>query len=184
MDPFIAQIIMFGGTFAPRGWAFCNGQLLSIAQNQTLFSILGTTYGGDGRTTFGLPDLRGRAPVHAGNGPGLSPTPLGKKGGLETVALIESEMPIHTHGATGKVKTGPDTDLTDVSEGNLLAHEARGGGNALEIYTSSAGSSYMADDSTEISVSSAGGGQPHENRMPYTAINFIISLQGVYPSRN
>lgn len=184
MEPFIGQILMFAGNFAPRGWALCDGQLLPISSNQALFSILGTTYGGDGRTTFSLPDLRGRTPIHAGSGPGLTPRRLGSRAGQETVTLNTTEIPSHTHSAKGKVTTGTDSSLTDVSQGNYLAHEARGGSDALDIYTSAPPVSFMADDSVRVSVDSTGGGQAHQNMPPYLTINYIIALQGIYPPRS
>ena len=184
MDPFIAQIIMFGGNFAPRGWALCNGQLLPISQYSALFSILGTTYGGDGRTTFGLPDLRGRVPVHPGNGPGLSNYRLGEKGGRETNVLNITQLPSHNHTATGKVKTGGDDNLTDTSAGNLLASEARGGGDALNIYNNGAATGNMADNGVEVTVGNTGSSQPVNNIQPFNTVNFIIALYGTYPSRS
>ncbi|MFQ5446960.1 MAG: phage tail protein [Saprospiraceae bacterium] len=161
---------MFAGNFAPRGWAFCDGQLLAINSNQSLFSILGTTYGGDGRTTFGLPDLRGRAPIHAGLGPGLSDYRLGNKGGQERVTLTAAQMPSHSH--------------------SLQAHSGYGD-TANPNGTVSAKTTSPAYKSTPpnatmntAAVAQSGGGQAHENRQPYIAIHYIIALQGVYPSRN
>ena len=184
MDPFLAEIIMFGGNFAPRGWALCNGQLLSIAQNQALFSLLGTTYGGDGRTTFGLPDLRGRVPMHPGNGPGLTDRRLGQKGGTETNTLNVLQLPAHNHTATGKVRTGGDDSLADTSAGNLLASEARGGGDALNIYNNGAAIGSMADNGVEVTIGNTGGSQPVNNIQPFNTVNFIICTQGVFPSRS
>jgi microcystin-dependent protein len=180
MDPFLGQITMFGGSFAPRGWAFCEGQLLPISQYTALFSILGTTYGGDGRTTFGLPDLRGRAPIHAGHGPGLSDVRLGQKGGNEMTTLNVTNLPSHNH--TGTISVGPDTNLTDAAVNNRLATEARGGGDALPIYTSDAGNGNMAGDS--VTIGNAGGNQAFSNRSPYLVISHIIALQGIFPSRS
>ena len=184
MEPFLGQIMIFGGNFAPRGWAFCEGQLLPISANTALFSILGTTYGGDGRTTFALPDLRGRVPIHPGSGPGLSRYQLGEKGGVEHVTLITPQIPSHNHTATGKVVTGGDDALTDITTGNLLASEIRGGGDTLNIYNPGAATSSMADNSVQVTVGPNGGSQPHENRQPYTVINYIIALVGVHPSRD
>jgi microcystin-dependent protein len=165
--PFIGQITLFAGNFAPRGWAFCDGQLLAISQNTALFSILGTTYGGDGRTTFALPDLRGRAPVHAGSsgGPGLTPRLLGEQGGEEAHTLIQSEMPAHAHG--GRASTGDQT--TNRPSG---AYPARGG-----VYASS-------QDTTTGPGEPSGGGQPHGNMQPYLGLNYIIAMEGIFPSRN
>jgi microcystin-dependent protein len=171
-DPFIAEIRIFAGNFAPRGWAFCNGQLLPIAQNTALFSLIGTTYGGDGRTTTGLPDLQGRAPMHAGSGPGLTRRLLGERGGVETVTLSEAQMPDHTHQMTASP--------------NPAEAPGPGTGNAL---ARSVGASVYAPDSSLVSFAaetmpSAGGSQPHNNMQPFLAINFIIALVGIYPPRN
>ncbi|HTJ74932.1 MAG TPA: tail fiber protein [Acidimicrobiales bacterium] len=167
-DPFLAQIMMFGGNFAPRGWALCNGQILSIAQNTALFSLLGTTFGGNGQTTFALPDLRGRVPVHPGQGPGLSQVTLGQAGGAEVVTLLQTQMPGHGHG---------------VAASNGTATASRPSNNFL-----AAGGSYAtATDGTVMNpgmIQSSGGNQPHENRQPYLGVNFIIALQGIFPSRN
>lgn len=180
MDPFLGQVIMFAGNFAPRGWALCEGQLLPISSNTALFSILGTMYGGDGRTTFALPDLRGRSPISPGNGPGLRAIKQGERGGAESVTLNVNNLPAHTHNAV--MSTGPDTNLSDESTGNRLAHEARRGGDALPIYTYDAGVNNMAQDA--ISVSSTGSNESFGVRNPYLGINYIIALQGVFPSRS
>ena len=167
-EPFIAQIMMFGGNFAPRGWALCNGQILPIAQNTALFSLLGVTFGGNGQTTFALPDLRGRVPVHPGQGPGLSNVGLGQSAGQETVTLTQNEAPQHNHG---------------VAASNGGATASRPAGSFL-----AAGGSYAtASDGTTMNpgmVGVAGGSQPHENRQPYLGVNFIIALEGIFPSRN
>ena|SRR5438128_8975221 len=168
-SPFIGQITLFAGNFAPRGWAFCNGQLLSIAQNTALFSILGTTYGGNGQTTFALPDLRGRVPVHAGQGPGLSNYDLGQQGGAESVTLTTAQMPAHTHPANAN-----DSAATTNRPGGGVP--ARGGSYAD-----------APDGSTTLdpaAVGSAGGDQPHTNVQPYTTLNYIIAIEGIFPSRN
>jgi microcystin-dependent protein len=172
-EPYIGQIIMFGGNFAPRSWAFCDGQLLPISQNTALFSILGTTYGGDGRTSFGLPDLRGRVAIHAGNGPGLSPRRLGDKGGQETVTLTEAQLPSHTHQFTPRAQS--EDGETDEPQGNFLAKA--GGGET--IYAGSANA-----DMGGGPTGSTGGSQAHNNMQPYNAVNFIICLFGIYPSRS
>lgn len=172
MEPFIGQIIMFGGNFAPRGWALCDGQLLAISQNQALFSILGTTYGGDGRTTFGLPDLRGRVSMHAGSGPGLTTRRLGEKGGTETNTLSAAQIPSHNHG----VAIGVSTDAGE---------EANPAG---QVIAGSAGS--FNEDATSgqnlggVSQNNVGGGQAVNNLQPYQCVNYIIALQGTFPSRN
>jgi len=176
MEPFIAEIIMFGGNFAPRGWAFCDGQLLAIAQNQALFSILGTTYGGDGRVTFALPDLRGRVPMHAGNGPGLSSRRLGERGGLEAVILVEGQIPSHDHPATAAVAVSTAAGGEVSPGGQFIASHAGAFNEDATAAQSLAGAS--------ATVQNAGGGQSHDNIQPYNTINFIIALQGTFPSRS
>ncbi|MEH6822479.1 MAG: tail fiber protein [Motiliproteus sp.] len=174
-DPFIGQIKMFGGNFAPRGWALCDGQLLPIKQNQALFSILGTTYGGDGRTTFGLPELRGRVPMHEGSGPGLSPRPLGQKSGAEDVTLTESQIPSHTHLARCDKTVG--VGHANVAEGNAWANDA---GTSTATYSSNTPDGDMAS----AAINNTGGSQAHTNIQPVLVVNFIIALTGVFPSRN
>lgn len=170
-EPFIAEIRIFAGTFAPRGWAFCNGQLLPIAQNTALFSLIGTTYGGDGRTTTALPNLEGRAPMHPGRGPGLTTRRLGELGGTETVTLTEAQMPNHNH-----TVWATDEAAEETAPSNTTAFgRARGGAP----YASGTPSAVMAPQM----LSEAGGSQPHNNMQPYLAINFIIALVGLYPSR-
>jgi microcystin-dependent protein len=174
-EPFLAQITMFAGNFAPRGWAFCDGQLLSINQNPALFSLLGTTFGGDGRTTFGLPDLRGRTAIGPRSGPGLTDHRLGEKGGTETVTLNESQIPGHSHTATAV-----GTDATGNSEtpgGNTWASRSRD-----RDYSSNAPDANMKAGS--VTIANTGGGQSHPNMQPFIAINHIIALVGVFPSRN
>jgi len=170
-EPFVGQIIMFGGNFAIRGWALCDGQLLAISQNDALFSLLGTTYGGDGRTTFGLPDLRGRVPIHQGQGPGLSPRTLGQKIGAEQVSLTANEMPSHNHvfnaDAEPALNLGPG--------GALLAEPSN-----TDIY--GAGTPPATLDGSAIA--NAGGGTPHPNVMPFQCVSFLIALFGIYPSRS
>ncbi len=169
MEPLIGQIILFGGNFAPRGWAFCDGQLLPISSNSALFSILGTTYGGDGRTTFGLPDLRGRVPMHAGSGPGLTPRAIGQKFGVEDVTLTAAQMPNHTH----TLKANPLPANTSTGDGNVLA-----GSQSYQT-----GASPLADMNA-ASVTSVGGSQSHTNVQPSLVTNYIIALQGIFPSRS
>jgi len=179
MDPFIGEIKMFGGNFAPRSWAFCDGQLLPIAQNTALFSILGTTYGGDGRTTFALPDLRGRAAVHAGHGPGLTDRRLGSRGGTEITTLNVTNMPSHTHIASGTVKAVGAPGNQRIPTGNNLA------GTAGDLQYSDAGpNASMAANNVDVTVGNAGGQQPFNNMQPYEVVNYIICLFGVFPSRN
>ncbi len=158
----MATIVMFAGNFAPRTWALCQGQLLAISSNSALFSLLGVTYGGDGRTTFGLPDLRGRVPVGTGSGPGFTNRLLGARSGVEYNNLTVAHLPAHTHTAVGKSVTGGDNELTGTSAGNLLA----------------------ADGSVQVTLGSTGGNQAVNNMQPFLALNFIICMQGTYPSRS
>lgn len=171
-EPFIAEIRIFAGNFAPRGWAFCDGQLLQIAQNTALFSLVGTTYGGDGRNTFGLPNLQGRAPMHPGRGPGLTPRQLGERSGSESVTLTGAQMPAHTH--TMRATNSPAASRDPA--GNALAR-SRGG----SAYRSDAANLESMDASALPSV---GGGQTHNNMQPFLAMYFIIALQGLYPTRS
>lgn len=173
-NPFVAEIRMFGFNFAPRGWALCNGQILPIAQNTALFSLLGTTYGGNGQTTFGLPNLQGRAPLHPGQGPGLSAYSLGQVGGTETVTLTQNQLPSHTHALNGITAPPPATGtVPDATVGLGRAS----GGNA---YGAAANLVSMSPQS----LPPQGGNQPHNNLMPYLAVNFCIALQGIFPARN
>ncbi len=169
-DPFIGQIQAFGFNFAPRNWAKCDGQLLPISQNQALFSLLGTIYGGDGRTTLALPDLRGRAPIHQGNGPGLSSRTIGQKGGAETHTLTAAQMPNHFHGVQVTSEVGDQTSPT----------------NAKPATANDGESNYSASNENTVanSTTNTGGNQSHNNMPPYLVINFCIALQGVYPSRS
>ena len=171
MEPFLGQIVLFGGTFAPRGWAKCEGQLLAISQNTALFSILGTIYGGDGRTTFALPDLRGRAPIGEGRGPGLRDYSLGQKGGVETVTLNVTEIPSHNHAVT--VPASSEDADQDEAAGNFLANGT--------FYHNEKDAQYGGGP---LPTTNAGGNQSHENRPPFIAMNYIIALQGTFPSRN
>lgn len=179
MEPLIGMIVMFGGNFAPRQWAFCDGNLLAVAQNTALFSILGTTYGGDGRTTFGLPDLRSRGAMHAGTGPGLSPKRLGEKGGVENNVLTEAQLPSHNHAATSTLTDGASSeDATSVSPAGAKVL----GNTSDNIYSTQSPTAPMGSASTTLNP--AGGGQAVNNMQPFQAVNFIIALQGLYPSRN
>jgi microcystin-dependent protein len=174
VEPFIGEIMMFGSNFCPRGWADLDGQLLPINQNQALFSLLGTMYGGDGRTTFGLPDLRGRVPLHVGQGPGLMSKTQGSKGGAEAHALTMAEMPQHHHafhGSTGGANS-------EVPTGNLLATQKR----KDQIYAPAVPGTLTPMHDT--SVGPAGNNQPHNNMPPFLTMRFCIALQGVFPSRN
>jgi len=175
-EPFIGQIQMFGFNFPPRGWAHCDGQLLPIAQNTALFSLLGTTFGGDGRTTFGLPALRGRVPVHVGNGPGLQPITWGQKGGANTTTLTAQQLPPHSHTGTIKAKNGqPDESNPGGAYPASLT-------NSTEGYAESS-SVNMADDVVQIS-NNGGGGQAHNNMQPFIGIYYSIALVGLFPSRS
>ncbi|MCG8701537.1 MAG: tail fiber protein [Bacteroidales bacterium] len=176
MESYIGSILLFAGNFAPRNWAFCNGQLIAISDNAALFSLLGTTYGGDGRVTFGLPDLQGRVPIHAGSGPGLSYRRLGEKGGLEIEYLSVNEIPAHTHLATGSIKAKEEADIDDPTN-NYIA----GTGNAIFGTTKDI---QMNAQSVHVTVENEGGSYAHNNMQPYLGLNYIICLQGIYPSRN
>jgi microcystin-dependent protein len=169
-NPFVAEIRIFAGNFPPRGWAFCNGQILPISQNTALFSLLGTTYGGNGQSTFALPDLQGRAPMHPGQGPGLSLHDLGEESGSETVTLLESEMPAHIHNAQPKTSLGNQ----QVPTGKSWA-----GSSITKQYVSTAPNVQM----NPLGVVPTGGSLPHNNMPPYLFLNFIIALQGVFPPR-
>jgi len=170
-DPFVAEIRIFPFNFAPKGWAWCNGQLLPLSQNTALFSLLGTTYGGDGKSNFALPDLQGRAPMHPGQGPGLSLHDLGETGGSETVTLLESEIPAHTHALRAFNDVGEDR-IPGPTES--LARST--GGN---LYAVPGALAAMAPES----LVPAGGDQPHNNMQPYLTFYFNIALQGVFPPR-
>jgi microcystin-dependent protein len=170
-DPFIAEIRIFPYGVVPAGWASCNGQLLPIAQNTALYSVLGTTYGGNGTTTFALPDLRGAAPLHPGQGPGLSPRTLGEAGGAESVTLTEGDMPVHSHEMRTSIEQG---DNTIPSPGAALASSTGG-----FIYAAAANLTPMAAEA----LVSEGGSQPHGNLMPYLTASFGIAIQGTYPAR-
>ena len=176
MDPFVAEIRIFAGNFAPKGWAFCNGQLLPISQNTALFSLLGTTYGGDGKSTFALPDLQGRAPMFWGQGPGLSLRDLGETGGSQSVTLLQSEIPSHTHQVRGTTAAGTSTNPTD---GIWAVAGSRRAPTSLYSPTAAAGTTMSPQ-----ALAPAGGSQPHNNMPPYLTMNFIIALQGVFPPRS
>lgn len=169
-EPFIAEVRIFAGNFAPRGWAFCNGQLLPISQNTALFSLIGTVFGGDGRTTTGLPDLQGRAPMHPGNGPGLTTRRLGERGGVEQETLAEQQLPNHNHVLNGSVE---DDDST-LPTGNAYGVQSVVYAPATSALTN------MADTSLPFT----GGSLPHNNMQPYLVLNYIIALTGLYPSRS
>jgi len=170
-DPFVAEIRIFPFNFAPKGWAWCDGQLLPLSQNTALFSLLGTTYGGNGKSNFALPDLQGRAPMHPGQGPGLSLHDLGETGGSETVTLLESEIPSHSHGLIAQGAVG-DT--------NLPAANAIARAIGATPYQPTGGALVAMSDQ---SLAPAGGDQPHNNLQPYLTFYFCIALQGVFPPR-
>src|SRR3954469_18954715 len=165
-QPYVGEIRMFGGNFAPAGWMFCEGQLLPISENETLFNLIGTTYGGDGQSTFALPDLRGRLPIHQGNGFILAET-----GGAEEITLTVNQIPAHSHNALGSTNTGTGTSPTN---------------NILSNLTGATNAAYGTDapktNLSPLSISSVGGSQPHNNFQPYLCVDFIISLFGIFPS--
>ena len=174
-NPFLAEVRIFTGNFAPKGWALCDGQLLPISQNTALFSLLGTTYGGDGKSNFALPNLQGCAPMQAGQGPGLSLRDLGETAGEQTVTLLQTEMPVHSHsaqGSSGSTQTSPTN--------NAWASGAKLGGGNLYFPSTPASNVQMNPFATSI----AGGSQPHNNMMPFLGLTFIIALQGVFPARS
>jgi len=170
MDPFVAEIRIFPFNFAPKGWAFCDGQILPISQNTALFSLLGTTYGGDGKSTFGLPNMQGNAPMHPGQGPGLSLHDLGETGGSDTVSLIESEIPSHSHALIVSLSDG----LFTQPSGQLFSQ-----GVGVNIW----GTTTLDTQFSDNAIAPAGGDQPHNNMQPYLTLNFCLALQGVYPPR-
>ncbi|OUS19772.1 phage tail protein [Nonlabens dokdonensis] len=173
MDPFIGQIVSFAGNFAPRGWALCDGQLLPISSNSALFSILGTTYGGDGRSTFALPDLRGRAAIHPGTGPGLSNIKLGQRGGEEYHTLTVNEMPSHSHIGSMKVSNAAADDDSPSASSSI---------GSSEIFAEGAANTALAPGS--VQTAATGGQQSFYMRNPFEGVNFIIAMQGIFPSRN
>jgi microcystin-dependent protein len=176
-EPFLGEIRTFAGSYAPAGWAFCNGQLLSIAQNTALYSILGTMYGGNGTTQFALPNLMGRAPLHKGEGPGLTPRTVGDTVGEESATLTIDNLPMHTHQVVASTGSGS----TGKPEGNVFAESPAPGPHRPPV------SLYSASPTTTMNgqaLSSTGGDQPHNNMQPYLGLNFIIALQGIFPSRN
>ncbi len=172
-EPFIAEIRIFAGNFAPRSWAFCNGQLLPVSQNTALFSLIGTTYGGDGRTTTALPNMQGRSPMHPGRGPGLTSRRLGQRGGTEMVSLTEAQMPNHTHSNMAAIQPASANTPNDTTS---MARSV--GANA---YNSNPTTAIPMNDGALLNT---GGSQPHNNLQPFLVMNFIIALQGLYPSRS
>jgi microcystin-dependent protein len=184
-DPFIGELKMVSFNYAPRGWAFCNGQLLAIQQNQALFSLLGTQYGGNGTTNFALPDLRSRAPLGYGQGPGLSNYVIGQVGGTETVTLLSTQIPQHTHILAGDTTVAATSNAAVPAAGNSLGAgigiPPTGDPFALNIYGTAGGATAPQAAAT---IGNFGGSQGHENRQPYLVLNWIIALQGIFPSRN
>ena len=173
-SPFVAEIRIFGFNFAPTGWAMCDGQLMPISQNTALFSLLGTTYGGDGRSTFALPNLQGSAPMQQGQGAGLSLRDLGETGGEETVTVLQTEMPSHSHAANADSGGGnANTPTGNVWAATVIARQG------VNVYGTAAGATM-----NPLALSVAGGSLPHNNLMPYLVLNFCIALQGVYPARS
>jgi microcystin-dependent protein len=174
MDPFVAEIRIFPFNFAPKGWAFCDGQILPLSQNTALFSLLGTTYGGDGKSNFALPDMQGNAPMHPGQGPGLSLHDLGETGGSETVTLLESEIPAHNHNVMGVNSNANRTNPI----GNSISRAV----NATPYFPGSPTPPPV--NFNDNAITPAGGDQPHNNMQPYLTLNFCIALQGVFPPRS
>ena len=171
-DPFVAEARIFPFNFAPKGWAFCDGQLLPLSQNTALFSLLGTTYGGDGRSTFALPNMQGNAPMHPGQGPGLSLHDLGETGGSASVTLLASEIPSHSHGMIAATSTATKS----VPSGNSLSRAS-----GATPYVAPAGAPIV--QMSDMSLAPSGGDQPHNNMQPYLTLSFCIALQGVFPPR-
>lgn len=167
-QPFIGEIRMFGGNFAPVGWEFCDGQLVPISENDALFTLIGTTYGGDGESTFALPNLQSRIPIHQGQGPGLTSRTLAEMAGVETVTLTTQQMPVHNHALIASTNVGGSSN----PQGQLLA-----AGTNVQFFRVIAPNANMAPNI----ISPAGGSQPHENLMPYLCINYIISMFGIFP---
>ena len=191
MQPMIGEMRMFGGNFAPRGWAFCKGQLLAISQHTALFSILGTTYGGDGRTTFGLPDLRGRAGIGDGTGPGLTNRRLGEQGGSQENVLSANQMAAHTHqtnfdgqgvNAGVSIPAVNDDGTTDETENNILANSA--GSYAAASAADTTLGAFSAAVTGTANSSSVGSGAPINNMQPYLAVSYCICIEGIYPPRS
>jgi microcystin-dependent protein len=170
-QPYVGEIRMFGGNFPPAGWMFCEGQLLPISENETLFNLIGTTYGGDGQSTFALPDLRGRFPIHMGSGPGLQTYTLAQSGGVETVTIINQTMPSHTHPA--QCSSGGQTQSADPTGGVSAPSDAT-------QYAASAAGGFMG--ASPIMSTPTGGSQPHDNMTPFLVLDYIISLFGIFPS--
>lgn len=179
-EPFVAEIAMYSFNFNPNRWAFCNGQLLPIAQNTALFSLLGTTYGGNGYNTFALPNLQGRCVIAPGQGPGLSLRDLGEEGGSVSVSLTVFQIPSHTHSVQASLKTANPSSPTDVTANPIDNFPAA---STVNLYSDTAGAGTMTPLNVDVQVASAGDSLPHNNMQPYLAINFCIATQGIFPSR-
>lgn len=183
-QPFLGQITMMGCNFAPIGYAFCNGQLMAIADNNALFALIGTTYGGDGVTTFGLPNLQGRIPINQGTGPGLSTYVLGQMSGTEEVTLTTGQLPVHQH----LVVTNNTDPTNDAPAATVMPARPKqvGGGNSAILYSDPTKTPVAGDMKPMLAgtIGNAGNNLPHDNMSPFLAINFVIALQGVFPSRN
>ncbi|WP_196137519.1 phage tail protein [Aliikangiella sp. G2MR2-5] len=177
-EPFIAEIRMWACNFAPRTWAFCNGQLMPISENTALFSLIGNIYGGDGRTTMALPNLTDRVPMNPGNGPGLTPRRLGDKIGINDVTLTESELPPHDHILNGVAESG---NSAQPSESHFMGQDAD---SAAEVIAFTSDQTSINAQLSEKAIANSGSSQPHENRQPTLGVNFCIALQGLYPSRS
>ena len=176
-DQFVAEMRIFPFNFPPTGWAFCDGQLMPISQNTALFSLLGTTYGGDGKSTFGLPDMQGNVPMQPGQGQGLSQRFLGEASGVETVTLLTSEMPLHSHAANARAQEDAGDQTTPVN--NIWAKVGGGrGGGGINLYHTAQNGTMRLD-----ALTPAGGNLPHNNMQPYLTLNFCIALQGIFPQR-
>ena len=175
MEFFIGQVFLGGWNFAPQGSALCNGALMAVSQNEALFSLIGTIYGGDGRTTFGLPDLRGRVPVHKGQGPGLTNRPIGSKGGMEWKTLTQANLPSHTH----QLMAAPGTATSGTADGRALAHETRGSADVPDIYEDGTPSILMGASA----VSTVGGGSSMTEMQPFLSLTYCIATVGLYPSK-
>ena len=186
MEGTIGEIRMFAGTFAPKNWAFCSGQLISIVSNTALFSILGTTYGGNGVNTFALPDFRSRVPRGTGQGPGLSNVDLGEVSGTETHTLLTTQMPAHTHGATGTLAVNQNPGTLSNPVNNYLAGGQDATANPIPTYANAAGTGTGSGNlnGLSVTVANAGNSQPVPHLNPYLGMNFIICLTGIFPSRN
>jgi microcystin-dependent protein len=183
-DTYLAELMPFAGNFAVRGYAYCDGQLMAISQNTALFSIIGTIYGGDGRTTFALPDLRGRALIHPGNGPGLSSYRLGERGGQETVTLNSTQIPSHQHSGSVHVNSAPATVSVPVTNASIAAPGVSDGRTTSPTFGFNSASPNVALSNNSVITGNTGGGLSHNNIQPFLCINMEIALVGIFPSRN